>query len=33
MAQRKVVINNDFGGFSLSRKAIEWLAEHGHAYA
>jgi len=26
----KVVFNNCFGGFSLSVKAVEWLAENGH---
>ena len=26
----KVVYNNCFGGFSLSVKAVKWLAENGH---
>ena len=26
----KVVFNNCFGGFSLSVKAVKWLAENGH---
>lgn len=25
----KVVYNDSFGGFSLSKKAVEWLAENG----
>jgi hypothetical protein len=25
----KVVINRCFGGFGISKKAVEWLAEHG----
>ena len=28
-----VVYNSCFGGFSLSKKALLWLAEHGHAEA
>lgn len=29
----KIVINCDFGGFSLSREACEWMAERGDAGA
>lgn len=29
MKKFKVVINADFGGFGLSRSAIEWLAKRG----
>ena len=25
----KIVINTDYGGFSLSQKAVEWLNAHG----
>lgn len=27
--KHKIVYNNDFGGYALSDKAIEWLSEHG----
>lgn len=27
--RHKVVYNNDFGGYALSDKAINWLSEHG----
>lgn len=30
MTKHKVVYNNCFGGFSLSVKAVKWLAENGH---
>jgi hypothetical protein len=29
----KIVINNDFGGFAISKKCAEWMAERGHAGA
>lgn len=27
--KHKIVYNSDFGGYTLSDKAIDWLAEHG----
>lgn len=27
--KHKIVYNNDFGGYALSDKAINWLSEHG----
>ena len=30
MTKHKVVYNDCFGGFSLSVKAVKWLAENGH---
>lgn len=29
----KIVINNRYGGFSLSKEATEWMAEKGHPEA